>query len=123
MKDYPIISIEDGLAEDDWEGWVLMTKRWEIEFKSWRRFTCNPKIGSKGYYDRSSKFCIGQTESDRFRNRDAGDHRCGSPCILRWLVSHRSGETEDSFIADFSVACGSGQIKTGAPCRSERWPI
>ena len=81
ISKYPIISIEDGLAEDDWDGWKQLTKR----------------LGDK----------IQLVGDDLFVTNEK-------------VVSHRSGETEDTFIADLAVAVNAGQIKTGAPCRSDR---
>ena len=122
VKDYPIISIEDGLAEDDWEGWVLMTKALgdRVQIVGDDLLVTQKDRVEKG-------ITIGAANSVLVKLNQIGSVTETLETIdvarrasWRWLVSHRSGETEDSFIADFSVACGSGQIKTGAPCRSER---
>ncbi|MGI6643359.1 MAG: phosphopyruvate hydratase [Bacillota bacterium] len=122
VKAYPIISIEDGLAEDDWEGWVLLTKALgdKVQIIGDDLFVTQRTRINKGIH-------VGAANSVLIKLNQVGTITETSEAIetarlagYRWLVSHRSGETEDSFIADFSVACGSGQIKTGAPARSER---
>ncbi len=119
---YPIISLEDGLAEDDWDGWVAMTKVLgkKIQLVGDDIFVTNTKIISRGIKEKAANAVliklnqigtVTETISAVTMAREAG---------WNCMVSHRSGETVDSFIADFSVSLGTGQIKTGAPCRGER---
>ena len=119
---YPIVSIEDGLAEDDWEGWQELTATLgeRIQLVGDDLFVTNVERIQRGL-DRgvanSVLLKVNQigSLSETF---DAADlaHRSG----YTTMVSHRSGETEDTTIADLAVALGSGQIKSGAPCRTER---
>ncbi len=119
---YPILSIEDGMAEDDWDGWKLMTERFagKIQLTGDDLFVTNPAILKKGI-----EMGVGNSILIKFNQigtltetldaikmaQDAGY------CVT---ISHRSGETEDTTIADLAVATGAGQIKTGSLCRSER---
>lgn len=122
ISDYPIISIEDGLAEDDWNAWDMMTRRLgsRAQLVGDDIYTTNPKLIADGIRRGSSNAVlvklnqIGSVSEtlDAIRmTRDAG-----------WgtVISHRSGETEDSSIADLAVGVGAGQIKAGAPVRGER---
>ncbi len=122
VKAFPIVSIEDGLAEDDWESWVLMTKVLgdKIQVIGDDLFVTQRSRVEKG-------IAMGAANSVLIKLNQVGTLTETMEAIetakgagYRWLVSHRSGETEDSFIADFTVACQGGQIKTGAPARSER---
>jgi enolase len=119
---YPIVSIEDGLAEDDWDGWLALTRALgdRVQLVGDDLFVTNVDRIRRGLelgVANSVLLKVNQigTLSETF---DAADlaHRNG------WttMISHRSGETEDTTIADLVVALGSGQIKSGAPCRSER---
>jgi enolase len=121
-KKYPIRSIEDGLAENDWAGWAKMTEKLgdKIQIVGDDLFVTNPKFLSRGIKEDSANAILVKvnqigTLSETF---DAVNLalRNGFGAIL----SHRSGETEDSMIADLAVATNCGQIKTGAPCRSDR---
>jgi len=119
---YPIRSLEDGLAENDWEGWAKMTKRLgdKVQLVGDDNFVTNKKFVERGVAEGCANAVLIKvnqigTLSETFdtvnyamRNRYA--------CV----ISHRSGETEDSSIADIAVATNCGQIKTGAPCRSDR---
>lgn len=119
---YPIISIEDGLGEKDWSGWQLLTKRLgsRIQLVGDDAFVTNPKIIQQGIADgvaNSTLIKVNQIGSvsetlSAIDDSYAGGYTC--------MVSHRSGETPDDFIADLVVAKGTGQIKSGAPCRGER---
>ncbi len=122
VKQYPILSIEDGMAEFDWEGWKLLTERLggKIQLVGDDVFVTNPSILKKGIEQgvaNSILIKLNQigtvTETLECMEMAA---RAGYTC----MVSHRSGETEDSFIADFTVATGAGQIKTGSASRSDR---
>lgn len=122
VERYPIVSIEDGLAEEDWEGWELLTRRLgkTVQLVGDDIFVTNPRRLNRG-------IALGVANSILIKLNQIGTltetletialaHRNGYTTV----ISHRSGETEDTFIADLAVATGAGQIKTGAPCRSER---
>jgi len=119
---YPIRSLEDGLAENDWEGWQKLTKKLgdKVQLVGDDLFVTNPEFLARGLSERCGNAILVKvnqigTLSETFdavnlamRNRYSA------------VMSHRSGETEDSIIADIAVATNCGQIKTGAPCRSDR---
>lgn len=119
---YPLVSIEDGLDENDWEGWCALTRQLgdRVQLVGDDLFVTNPTRIEKGIRLHAAnavliKFNQIGTLTEALDAIELA-HRHG----YRTIISHRSGETEDTFIADLSVATGSGQIKTGAPCRSER---
>ena len=119
---YPIVSIEDGLSEEDWDGWKLLTDRIgdKVQLVGDDLFVTNTKRLSKGIelgVGNSILVKVNQigTLTEAFEAMEMAK-RAGYTCV----VSHRSGETEDAFIADIAVAVNAGQIKTGAPARSER---
>ena len=119
---YPIVSIEDGLAEDDWEGWSLITKRLgsRIQLVGDDLFVTNVERLARGIREgvaNSILIKLNQigTVSETLSAIEMA-HRAGYTAV----ISHRSGETEDTFIADLCVALSTGQIKTGSVCRSER---
>lgn len=122
IEEFPIVSIEDGLQEDDWDGWKLLTERLgekvqlvgdDLFVTNIKRLRCGIKLGVANAILVKVNQIGTLTEA-----LDAVEmaHRAG----YRAVISHRSGETEDAFIADLAVATGAGQIKTGAPCRSDR---
>lgn len=121
-SDFPIDSIEDGLAENDWKGWQYLNRQLgkKVQIVGDDIFVTNPKFLKRGIEEASAGAIlikvnqIGTLTETLEAVTMAQTH--GMSCI----ISHRSGETEDSFIADLSVACRAGQIKTGAPCRSDR---
>ncbi len=122
IEEFPIISIEDGLAEDDWDGWKAMTRRLgdKVQLVGDDLFVTNTKrldAGIKLGCGNSILVKLNQigTVSEAMEAIEMA-HKNG----YRAIVSHRSGETEDTFIADLAVAVNAGQIKTGAPCRSDR---
>jgi enolase len=122
VQEFPIISIEDGLSEDDWEGWEMMTRALgdKIQLVGDDLFVTNTKKIQLGIQKRAANAVLIKlnqigTVSEALDAIELA-HRNG----YRTVISHRSGETEDTFIADLSVAVNAGQIKTGAPCRSER---
>ncbi len=122
VNSYPIISIEDGLAEDDWEGWKLLTDRLgtQIQVVGDDLFVTNPEILKKGITEKAANSILIKlnqigTVTETLEAIDLAK-RNG----FTWIISHRSGETEDYIISDLAVATGAGQIKTGAPSRSER---
>ena len=118
---YPLISIEDGLSEDDWEGWAKLTaKMSNIQLVGDDLFVTNPERLKRGIDNgvaNSILIKVNQigTLTETMEAIEMA-HKSGYTC----MISHRSGETEDAFIADLAVATNAGQIKTGAPCRSER---
>ena len=122
ISKYPIISIEDGLAEDDWDGWQILTEELgkKIQLTGDDIFVTNPKIlaeGIKKSVANSILIKLNQigTLSETLKTVEMAKS-AGYTCMF----SHRSGETEDSFLADIAVATNAGQLKTGAPARSER---
>jgi enolase len=122
VSEYPIISIEDGLAEDDWEGWQLLTQKLggRVQLVGDDLYVTNVKRLARGIELKASNSILIKlnqigTLTETIAAIDTA-RRAGWTAV----VSHRSGETEDSTIADLAVAMGTGQIKTGAPCRSER---
>lgn len=119
---YPIVSIEDGLAEDDWKGWTALTKALgsKIQLVGDDLFVTNVKRLNKGIeagVANSILIKVNQigTLTETFTTIERAK-RAGYTCV----ISHRSGETEDATIADIAVAVNAGQIKTGAPARTER---
>jgi enolase len=122
VSQFPIISIEDGLGEKDWRGWQLLTKRLgdRIQLVGDDAFVTNPKIIKQAISDgvgNSSLIKVNQIGSVTETLNAISDSKVGN---YTCMVSHRSGETPDDFIADLVVATGVGQIKSGAPCRGER---
>lgn len=122
VQQFPIVSIEDGLFEDDWEGWQKLTKRLgdkvqlvgdDLFVTNSKRIQCGIKLGAANAVLVKVNQIGTVTESLNAIEmaKSAGYHT---------VISHRSGETEDAFIADLAVAVNAGQIKTGAPCRAER---
>jgi len=122
VKDYPIVSIEDGLAQDDWESWVLMTKQMgdQIQIVGEDLLVTNPERVRRGIRENTCNALLVKLNQigSLTETIEAVEtcHRAG----WRAVTSHRSGETEDSTIADLVVALNMGQIKTGAPARSDR---
>ena len=120
---FPIVSIEDGNAEDDWDGWKLATERLGRADPARRRRHLRHQPGAAAAGDRPRRRQLdpGQGEPDRDAHRDGrGRAARAARTGTRAVMSHRSGETEDATIADLAVALGTGQIKTGAPARSDR---
>ncbi len=122
LRDYPIVSIEDGLAEDDWDGWDAMNRRIgpSVQLVGDDIYTTNPRLIKQGIERSSSNAVlvklnqigtVSETLDAISMTREAG-----------WgvVISHRSGETEDSTIADLAVGTAAGQMKSGAPARGER---
>lgn len=119
---YPIDSIEDGLDEQDWKGWQLLTKRLgnKIQVVGDDIFVTNPKFLFKGIeMGVANAILIKLNQIGTLTETLAAIHLAQSSGYAA-VISHRSGETEDSFIADLSVAVNSGQIKTGSLCRTDR---
>ena len=121
-EDYPIVSIEDGLEEDDWEGWKLMTERLgnRIQLVGDDLFVTNRKRLGCGIRLKAANAILVKVNQIGTLSEAMDAVEMAHHAGYRAIISHRSGETEDSFIADLAVAVGAGQIKTGAPCRSDR---
>ncbi|MGE5580053.1 MAG: phosphopyruvate hydratase [Bacillota bacterium] len=121
-KSYPIVTIEDGLAEDDWEGWVLLTETLgnKVQLVGDDIFVTQRERLEKGIAMGAANSVLIKLNQIGTLTETIETIETAMRAGYRWVVSHRSGETEDAFIADFSVAMGGGQLKTGAPCRSER---
>ena len=122
LAEYPIISIEDGLAQDDWEGWQLLTRELgdQVQIVGDDLFVTNVSRLERGINDKAANSILIKVNQigSLSETLDAIEmaHRAGFTSI----VSHRSGETSDTTIADLAVAMNTGQIKTGSVCRSER---
>jgi enolase len=121
-SEVPLVSLEDGLAEDDWEGWRLLTERLgaELQLVGDDLFVTNEEIVRRGIQEGVANAVLVKvnqigTLSETLHTMAMAERAC-----YRCMVSHRSGETEDSFIAHLAVATNAGQIKSGAPARGER---
>lgn len=119
---YPIISLEDGLAEDDWEGWHELTVRLgdRIQLVGDDLFVTNTKLLSRGIEEEVANSILIKVNQIGTLTETLAAIEMAKRAGYTAVVSHRSGETEDTTIADIVVATGTGQIKTGAPSRSER---
>ncbi len=122
VNKYPIISIEDGLAEDDWDGWKLMTERLggKIQIVGDDLYVTNPKRLERGIKEKSSNSILIKLNQIGTLTETLDTIEMAKKAGFTAVVSHRSGETEDSTIADVVVATGAGQIKTGSMCRTDR---
>jgi enolase 1/2/3 len=119
---YPIISIEDGMAEEDWDGWVALTEALggRVQLVGDDLFVTNSQRLSKGIELGAGNAILIKVNQIGTLSETLAAMDLASRSGYASMVSHRSGETEDTFIADLAVATGAGQIKTGAPSRSER---
>jgi len=122
VKKHPIISIEDGLAEDDWDGWKLMTEKLgsKIQIVGDDIFVTNPKRLARGIKEKSANSILIKLNQIGTLTETLDTIEMAKRASFTAVVSHRSGETEDATIADVVVATGAGQIKTGSVCRSDR---
>lgn len=122
LKIYPIVSIEDGLSEDDWVNWKLMTERLggKIQIVGDDLYVTNKERLKRGIAERASNSILIKLNQIGTLSETAAVINLARKNCLSAVISHRSGETDDDFIADLAVAANTGQIKTGAPCRSER---
>lgn len=122
VKKYPIISIEDGLAEDDWAGWKLMTEKMgkDIQIVGDDIFVTNVERLSRGIKEKSANSILIKLNQIGSLSETLDTIEMAKTSGFTSVISHRSGETSDSFIADLAVAVNAGQIKTGSICRSER---
>jgi enolase len=119
---YPIVSIEDGLAEDDWKGWALLNERLgkRIMLVGDDIFVTNVERIERGIREKVANAVLIKPNQIGTVTETIAAVRMAQRVNWGVVVSHRSGETVDSFIADFSVAMDTGALKTGAPCRGER---
>jgi enolase len=119
---YPIISIEDGLGEDDWSGWKLLNKTLggKIQLVGDDLFVTNINRIARGIREKAANAVLIKLNQIGTVTETVQAIETAREAGWKSMVSHRSGETVDSFIADFTVAMGTGQLKTGAPCRGER---
>ncbi len=119
---YPVISIEDGMAEDDWDGWVKLTKRIgdKVQIVGDDLYVTNTERLKKGIELKASNSILIKVNQIGSLTETLDAIEMAKRAGMTAVVSHRSGETEDSFIADLVVATNACQIKTGAPARSER---
>ena len=121
-KIYPIVSIEDGLAEDDWDGWKYLTSEINdsVQLVGDDLFVTQEKILQKGIDEKCGNAILIKVNQVGTITETLDTMKLANDNLYSSMVSHRSGETEDSFISHLVVGTSSGQIKTGAPARSER---
>ena len=119
---YPIVSIEDGMAEDDWDGWVELTARLgdRVQLVGDDLFVTNPEVLQRGIDMRAANSILVKPNQIGTLSETLECVRLAQRAAYTTVISHRSGETEDTTIADIAVATNAGQIKTGAPARGER---
>jgi enolase len=135
VRQYPIVSLEDGMAEDDWDGWKILTRdiggdgaasaggypsRKKIQLVGDDVFVTNPKIFARGISEKIGNAILIKLNQIGSVSETVAAVEMARKAGYASIVSHRSGETEDAFIADFVVAMGSGQIKTGSASRTDR---
>ncbi len=122
IEKFPILSIEDGLSEDDWEGWKAMTQRLgkKVQLVGDDLFVTHPKRLTKGIQEGVANAILIKLNQIGTLTETIEVIKMAQKAGYRTIISHRSGETEDTTIADLAVATGAGQIKTGAPSRTER---
>jgi len=122
VSKYPIISIEDGLAENDWDGWKILTESLgnRIQLTGDDIFVTNPKILTEGIKQGIGNSVLIKLNQIGTLTETLETVSLAKKSNYTCVFSHRSGETEDSFLADITVATNAGQLKTGAPARSER---
>ncbi len=122
VERYPIISIEDGMAEDDWEGWGLLTRTLgnRIQLVGDDVFVTNPEFLLKGIQQKVANAILIKLNQIGTLTETLNTIRLAQRAGYGVIISHRSGETEDTTIADLAVATNAGQIKTGSLCRTDR---
>ena len=122
VEKFPIVSIEDGMAEEDWDGWAALTRRigGRVQLVGDDLFVTNKKRLAKGISLDTANAVLVKVNQIGTLTEAMDTMELAKKSRYTCVVSHRSGETEDSFIADLAVAVNAGQIKTGAPCRSDR---
>ena len=122
VDSYPIISIEDGMDQNDWEGWKYLTQIAgdKVQLVGDDLFVTNKEILSKGIKEEIANAILIKFNQVGSLTETIRAIECANSASYKSIISHRSGETEDTTIADLAVGLGVGQIKTGAPCRSDR---
>ena len=122
MKKYPIVSLEDGMGEEDRDGWLAITKALgkKRQLVGDDNFVTNPKIFAEGIRDGIANAILIKLNQIGTVSETLETVAMAQKANYGVVISHRSGETEDAFIADFAVGTNAGQIKTGSLCRSER---
>jgi len=122
VRQYPIVSIEDGLAENDWDGWKLITKELgkKIQLVGDDLFVTNPTIFARGISEGVANAILIKLNQIGSVTETIEAVEMARKANYAAVISHRSGETEDAFIADLAVAMGTGQIKTGSASRTDR---
>jgi enolase len=122
IKKYPIVSIEDGLAENDWAGFAKQTVVMgdKVQIVGDDLYVTNTKFIARGIREKASNAVLIKLNQIGTVTETIESIQMCQRAGWRYVISHRSGETEDAFMADFAVAMGGGQIKTGSACRSER---
>ena len=122
VRQYPIVSIEDGLAEDDWDGWKILTRDVgkKIQLVGDDIFVTNPKIFARGIAEGIGNAILIKLNQIGTVSETIEAVEMARKAGYASIMSHRSGETEDTFLADFVVAMGSGQIKAGSASRTDR---
>ena len=122
VTQYPIISIEDGMAEDDWDGWVALVERIgdRVQIVGDDLFTTNPTLIRQGIDRKAANSVLIKLNQIGTVTETLEAIRLTQETGWGVVISHRSGETEDTTVADLAVGTASGQIKAGAPSRGER---
>jgi enolase len=122
LERYPIVSIEDGMGEDDWDGWKALTDRVgnRVQLVGDDLFVTNPEILERGIDEGIANSILVKPNQIGTMSETLDCVRIAQRAAYSTVISHRSGETEDATIADIAVATNAGQIKTGAPARGER---
>ena len=122
VEDFSLVSIEDGLAEDDWEGWTLMTRRLgeRVQLVGDDIFVTNEAMLQRGIDEGVANAILIKVNQIGTLSETLHTMETAEGARYGRMISHRSGETEDAFIAHLAVAANAGQIKAGAPARGER---
>ncbi len=122
VRQYPIVSLEDGMSEEDWDGWKLLTRDvgQKIQLVGDDIFVTNPKIFARGISEKIGNSILIKLNQIGSVSETVEAVEMARKANYTAVISHRSGETEDAFIADFAVAMGAGQIKTGSASRTDR---
>jgi enolase len=122
VRQYPIVSLEDGMSEEDWDGWKLLTREvgQKIQLVGDDIFVTNPKIFARGISEKIGNSILVKLNQIGSVTETIEAVEMARKVKYAAVISHRSGETEDAFIADFAVAMGAGQIKTGSASRTDR---
>lgn len=122
VDNYPVVSIEDGMAEDDFDGWKLLTSKLgaRVQLVGDDLFVTNPEVLARGINDGIANSVLVKLNQIGTLTETIETVELANRSKYSTIISHRSGESEDAFIADLAVAMNAGQIKTGAPARSDR---